>query len=135
VNCARGGLVNEADLRKAIDSGQVAGAAFDVFEEEPAKNSPLFGSEQVVATPHLGASTNEAQENVAVQVAEQMADFLNHGTVTNAVNIPSISAEDAAKLKPFLALAAQLGTLAGQLAGEGIPSVRIEYEGAVAALN
>jgi D-3-phosphoglycerate dehydrogenase len=90
VNCARGGLINERDLKKAIEAGHVAGAALDVFEEEPAINNPLFGLEQVVVTPHLGASTHEAQENVAVQVAEQIADFLNHGSVVNAVNAPAL---------------------------------------------
>jgi D-3-phosphoglycerate dehydrogenase len=86
VNCARGGLINEVDLKEALDSGHVAGVALDVFEKEPAKEHPLFGMEQVFATPHLGASTFEAQENVALQVAEQIAEFLNHGTVVNAVN-------------------------------------------------
>ncbi len=108
INCARGGLVVEKDLKEAIESGHVAGAAFDVFEEEPAKDNILFGMEQVVCTPHLGASTAEAQENVAIQVAEQMAEYLTVGTVTNALNMPSVSAEDAAKLKPYLELAAAL---------------------------
>lgn len=135
VNCARGGLVNEADLKAAIESGHVAGAAFDVFEVEPAKENSLFGLPQVVATPHLGASTNEAQENVAIQVAEQMSEYLTVGTVTNALNIPSVSAEDAKKLKPYITLATQLGSFAGQLTETGLKSVKIEYEGAVSALN
>jgi len=135
INCARGGLVNEVDLKAALDSGQVAGAAFDVFETEPAKESPLFGLDNFVATPHLGASTSEAQENVAVQVAEQMSEYLTVGTVTNAINIPSVSAEDAQKLKPYITLAGQLGSFAGQLAESGIKSVKIEYEGTVAGLN
>jgi D-3-phosphoglycerate dehydrogenase len=135
INCARGGLVNEADLKAALESGQVAGAAFDVFEEEPAKSNPLFGMENFVCTPHLGASTSEAQENVAVQVAEQMSEYLTLGTVTNAVNLPSISAEDAKKLKPYITLVGQLGSFAGQLTETGIKSVKIEYEGAVALLN
>jgi D-3-phosphoglycerate dehydrogenase / 2-oxoglutarate reductase len=113
----------------------VAGAAFDVFEVEPAKTNILFGMPQVICTPHLGASTNEAQENVAVQVAEQMADYLTSGAVTNALNIPSMSAEDAAKLKPYLTLADQLGSFAGQLTENGLKSVKIEYEGKAAALN
>jgi len=135
VNCARGGLVNEEDLKAALESGQVAGAAFDVFAEEPAKTNILFGNEKMVCTPHLGASTNEAQENVALQVAEQISDYLNNGTVTNAVNMPSVSAEDAAKLRPYLELADQLGGFAGQLTETGISAIKIEYEGHVAELN
>lgn len=135
INCARGGLIVEQDLKAALDSGQVAGAALDVFEEEPAKTNILFGNEKVIATPHLGASTSEAQENVAIQVAEQMSLFLSSGTVTNAVNIPSVSAEDAVKLRPYLTLAEQLGSFAGQLTTAGIKSVKIEYEGSVAKLN
>ncbi|MEI7669575.1 MAG: phosphoglycerate dehydrogenase, partial [Pseudomonadota bacterium] len=135
INCARGGLVNEADLKAAIDSGQVAGAGFDVFEEEPAKENILFGLENFICTPHLGASTSEAQENVAVQVAEQMSEYLTIGTITNAVNIPSVSAEDAQKLKPYILLARQLGSFAGQLAESGIKSVTIQYEGAVSGFN
>ena len=135
INCARGGLIVEADLKEALDSGHVAGAALDVFEVEPAKTNPLFGDERVVCTPHLGASTVEAQENVALQVAEQMADFLLQGAVSNAVNMPSVSAEDAPKLKPYMKLAEQLGSLAGQLV-QGSPSeIKIEYEGHVATLN
>lgn len=135
VNCARGGLIVESDLKDALESGHVAAAALDVFEEEPATDNPLFGMEQVVCTPHLGASTSEAQENVAIQVAEQMADYLNHGTVTNALNIPSVSAEDAAKLKPYLTLASQLGSFAGQITETGLNKVVIEYEGEVTDLN
>jgi len=135
VNCARGGLVSEPDLKEALTSGQVAGAAFDVFETEPATKNDLFGMEQFVCTPHLGASTSEAQENVAVQVAEQMSEFLTVGTVTNAVNMPSVSAEDAQKLKPYITLAGQLGSFAGQLAEAGIKAIKIEYEGTVAKMN
>src|SRR5512133_141432 len=101
INCARGGLVDEGALRKLLDSGHVAGAAFDVFTNEPATENPLFGHPNVVATPHLGASTSEAQENVALQVAEQMSDYLTRGAISNAVNFPSITAEEAPKLKPF----------------------------------
>ena len=115
INCARGGLVDEAALRAALECGHVAGAAFDVFVEEPATANPLFGHPNFVATPHLGASTNEAQENVALQVAEQMSDYLIRGAITNAVNFPSITAEEAPKLKPFIALAEGLGSFAGQL--------------------
>ena len=135
INCARGGLVVEADLKAALDSGHVAGAALDVFEEEPAKSNPLFGHPNLICTPHLGASTVEAQENVALQVAEQMADFLLTGTVTNAVNMPSVSAEDAPKLKPYMQLAEQLGSLAGQITGGTATDIQIEFEGIVASLN
>ena len=135
INCARGGLVVEADLKAAIESGHVAGAAFDVFEEEPATANPLFGMEQVVCTPHLGASTNEAQENVAIQVAEQMAEYLSVGTVTNALNMPSVSAEDAVRLKPYFDLASRLGGFAGQMVSGGLTKVLVEYEGEVTKLN
>ena len=135
VNCARGGLVDEAALRKLLDSGHVGGAAFDVFVEEPAKDNVLFGAENFIATPHLGASTNEAQENVALQVAEQMSDYLLTGTVTNALNSPSVTAEEAPRLKPFVALAEKLGTLAGQMLDFGIKAVDIAFEGEVSKLN
>ena len=135
INCARGGIVVEADLKAALDSGKVAGAALDVFEVEPATENPLFGHPNVVCTPHLGASTTEAQVNVAIQVAEQMSDFLINGAVTNALNMPSISAEDAPRLKPYMKLAEQLGSLAGQITNDAIKSVNIEYEGSVSELN
>jgi len=135
INCARGGLVVEADLKAALDSGQVAGAALDVFAVEPAKTSPLFGMEQVVCTPHLGASTYEAQENVALQVAEQMADYLLSGAVVNALNMPALSAEDAVKLKPYMQLAEFLGSYCGQLADASLKEIVLEYEGQVASLN
>ncbi|HLJ70772.1 MAG TPA: phosphoglycerate dehydrogenase [Roseiarcus sp.] len=135
VNCARGGLVDEKALRAALDSGHVAGAAFDTFVEEPATSNPLFGHPNVVATPHLGASTTEAQENVALQVAEQMSDYLMRGAIANAVNFPSITAEEAPKLKPFIALAERLGSFAGQLTDSPITKVTIVYEGAVASLK
>jgi D-3-phosphoglycerate dehydrogenase len=135
INCARGGLVDEAALRAALDSGHVAGAAFDVFIEEPATANPLFGHPNVVATPHLGAATSEAQENVALQVAEQMSDYLTRGAISNAVNFPSITAEEAPRLKPFIALAEGLGSFAGQLTEAPISKVTIAYEGAVASLK
>ncbi len=135
VNAARGGLVDEAALRAALESGHVAAAAFDVFTTEPAKDNVLFGAPNFVATPHLGASTLEAQENVALQVAEQIADFLETGAVTNALNMASMSAEEAPRLKPFLHLADRLGTVAGQIADDGLEAVDIEYEGEVAQLN
>lgn len=135
LNCARGGLVVEEDLRAAIDSGHVAGAALDVFAEEPARESPLFALEQVIATPHLGASTAEAQEKVAVEIAEQMADYLLTGAIANALNMPSLSAEDSARLGPYMTLAHQLGSFAGQLTQSGLEDVCVEYEGQVAELN
>src|SRR5271170_786833 len=135
INCARGGLIVEDDLKVALESGHVAGAALDVFKEEPATNNPLFALEQVICTPHLGASTTEAQENVALQVAEQMSDYLLTGAVTNALNSPSVSAEDAPKLKPYVALAEKLGAFAGQMVDAGLKSIEIAYEGDVAKLN
>jgi D-3-phosphoglycerate dehydrogenase / 2-oxoglutarate reductase len=135
VNAARGGLVDEVALRAGLESGHIAAAGFDVFVTEPAKENILFGAPNFVATPHLGASTNEAQENVALQVAEQMSDFLLSGAVTNALNMPSITAEEAPRLKPFSALIEKLGAFAGQLSDEGIEAVEIEYEGDVAHLN
>jgi D-3-phosphoglycerate dehydrogenase len=135
INCARGGLVDEKALRKLLDDGHVGGAGFDVFIEEPAKENVLFGAENFVATPHLGASTNEAQENVALQVAEQMSDYLLTGAVTNALNSPSVTAEEAPRLKPFIALAEKLGALAGQMVDFGIKAIDIAYEGEVAKLN
>lgn len=135
INCARGGLIDEKALKEALENGQVGGVALDVFEEEPAKENPLFGMENVICTPHLGASTAEAQENVALQVAEQMADFLMTGAVNNAINMPSISAEDAPRLRPYVALAEQLGMFAGQLTESAIEGVEIEYVGEVSELN
>ena len=135
VNCARGGLVDEDALKTALESGHVKAAALDVFAEEPAKAHPLFGTKGFVATPHLGASTIEAQDNVAFQVAEQMADYLNTGAVTNALNMPSISAEEAPRLKPFAELTEKLGEFIGQVSTEGFDAVEIEYEGEVCELN
>ena len=135
INCARGGLVDEAALKDYLDSGHVAGAALDVFESEPATTSPLFGTPGFISTPHLGASTSEAQVNVAIQVAEQMSDFLLLGGVVNAINMPSLSAEEAPRLRPYMALAEKLGRLIGQVLGENVRSVSVEVEGAAAELN
>jgi D-3-phosphoglycerate dehydrogenase len=135
INCARGGLVVEEDLKAAIESGQVAGAALDVFADEPARDNPLFAMDEVVATPHLGAATTEAQDKVAAQVAEQMADYLLTGAIANAVNMPALSAEEAERLGPYMRLAELLGSFAGQLTQTGLKGACIEYEGEAAALN
>jgi D-3-phosphoglycerate dehydrogenase len=135
VNCARGGLVDEAALAQHLKSGRVGAAAFDVFAEEPAKDNVLFGCPNFTATPHLGAATTEAQENVALQVAEQIADYVLSGAVTNALNTASITAEEAPKLKPFVALCEKLGAFAGQIVDDGLEAIEIEYEGEVTNLN
>jgi D-3-phosphoglycerate dehydrogenase len=135
INCARGGLIDEAALKVALDSGHLAGAAMDVFIEEPAKSNILFGNEKVVATPHLGASTEEAQENVALQVAEQIADYLLTGAIINALNMPSINAQEATLVRPWIALAERLGAFAGQLTETSLRAVEILYEGTAASLN
>jgi D-3-phosphoglycerate dehydrogenase len=135
INCARGGLVDEKALADAILSGHVAGAAADVFEIEPARDNVLFGLPNVICTPHVGAATSEAQENVAVQIAEQMSDYLLNGAISNAVNFPNISAEEAPRLKPFVKLAEQLGLFAGQVTENRITFIKIEYIGEVADMN
>jgi D-3-phosphoglycerate dehydrogenase len=135
VNCARGGLVVEKDLVEALKSGKVAGAGIDVFEKEPATENALFDLPNTVCTPHLGASTTEAQENVALQVAEQMSDYLVKGAVTNAINMPSITAEEAPRLKPFVKLAEVLGAFVGQVTEEPIQEVEILFDGSTAAMN
>lgn len=135
INCARGGLIIEEDLKLALELGKVAGAALDVFSNEPAHKNILFGNEKVLATPHLGASTNEAQVNVAIQIAEQMSDYLLNGAVVNALNMPSVSAEDAPKLAPYMKLAEQLGSFAGQVTESAIKKVSIDYCGHVSGLN
>lgn len=135
INCARGGLIVEQDLKDALDSGHVAGAALDVFEIEPAESNVLFNHPNVICTPHLGASTTEAQVNVAIQVAEQISDYLLNGAVINAINMPSISAEDAPKLKPYLGLASAIGRLGGQITLSPITKIEINYIGAVSNLN
>ena len=135
INCARGGLVDEKALKAALDSGHLAGAALDVFEEEPATSNILFGSDKLVATPHLGASTAEAQEKVALQIAEQISDYLLTGAIANALNMPSINAEESAKVRPWIALAEKLGLFCGQLIDTSVTQVEILYEGGAGALN
>ncbi|MCB1312284.1 MAG: phosphoglycerate dehydrogenase [Sedimentitalea sp.] len=135
INCARGGLVDEAALAELLKSGHVAGAAFDVFAVEPATENPLFGLPNVVCTPHLGAATTEAQENVALQVAEQMSDYLLTGAVTNAINMPSVTAEEAKVMGPWVKLAGHLGAFIGQMTDEPIKAINILYDGSVARMN
>jgi D-3-phosphoglycerate dehydrogenase len=135
INCARGGLVDEAALAEALKSGHVAGAAFDVFAVEPATDSPLFNLPNVVVTPHLGAATTEAQENVALQVAEQMSDYLLTGAVTNALNMPSVTAEEAKIMGPWIKLSGHLGNFTGQMTDEPIQAINILFDGAVSEMN
>ncbi len=135
INCARGGLVDEQALADLLTSGHVAGAAFDVFAEEPANENPLFNLPNVVCTPHLGAATTEAQENVALQVAEQMADFLLTGAVTNALNMPSVTAEEAKVMGPWVRLSGHLGSFIGQMTEEPIKAINILYDGVVSEMN
>jgi D-3-phosphoglycerate dehydrogenase len=135
INCARGGLVDEEALADLLKSGHVAGAAFDVFSKEPATENPLFGLPNVVCTPHLGAATTEAQENVALQVAEQMSDYLLTGAVTNALNMPSVTAEEAKVMGPWVKLAGHLGAFIGQMTDEPIKAINILYDGTVAEMN
>lgn len=135
INCARGGLIDEAALAEALQSGQVAGAALDVFEVEPATENPLFNLPNVVVTPHLGASTSEAQENVALQVAEQMSDYLLTGAVTNALNMPNVTAEEAIVMGPWVKLASHLGAFIGQMTDEPIKAINILYDGRVSEMN
>lgn len=129
INCARGGIVDEADLNEALRSGKVAGAALDVFENEPPGVCPLFEIDRVICTPHLGASTLEAQTNVAVQVAEQIIAYLKHGTIINAVNVPAVSGDLLEKIGPLLTLADRMGCLLAQLSAGPVKEVVIEYAG------
>lgn len=135
INCARGGIVNEADLYDSLKSGKVAGAALDVFEKEPPVDNPLLSLNNVICTPHLGAATEEAQENVAVAVAEQVVDYLVNGVIRNAVNFPSVPAEQVSKLKPYLTLAERLGGFASQVFEGGVTEITIEYRGESSELN
>jgi D-3-phosphoglycerate dehydrogenase len=129
INCARGGIVNEKDLADALKSGKMAGAALDVFETEPPGSSPLFEFNNLICTPHLGASTAEAQTNVAIAVAEQIINYLQSGTITNAVNVPSVTGELLAKLQPYLTLAERMGCLQAQLARGAVRAITVRYSG------
>ncbi|MEP2781845.1 MAG: phosphoglycerate dehydrogenase [Pseudoruegeria sp.] len=135
INCARGGLVDEVALADLLKSGHVAGAAFDVFAEEPAKENALFNLPNVVCTPHLGAATTEAQENVALQVADQMSNYLLTGAVENALNMPSVTAEEAKIMGPWIKLADHLGAFGGQMTDEPIKAINILYDGVAAEMN
>jgi D-3-phosphoglycerate dehydrogenase / 2-oxoglutarate reductase len=135
INCARGGIINEQDLYDALKDGKVAGAALDVFEKEPPENNPILAIDSVIATPHLGASTKEAQENVAVAVAEQVVDYLIHGTIRNAINFPSIPSDQIPRLQPYINLAEKLGGFASQMFEGGVTEMTIEYQGDAAAID
>jgi D-3-phosphoglycerate dehydrogenase len=135
INCARGGIINEKDLYDALAEGKVAGAALDVFEKEPPGNNPLLTLESLIATPHLGAASREAQENVAVAVAEQVVDCLVHGTIRNAVNFPSIPADQVSRLQPYINLAEKLGGFASQIFEGGVTEITLEYQGDAAQIN
>jgi D-3-phosphoglycerate dehydrogenase len=135
INCARGGIINEKDLYDALIDGKVAGAALDVFEEEPPKNNPLLALNNVICTPHLGASTKEAQENVAIAVAEQVVDYLFNNTIRNAVNFPSIPSDQVPKLQPYINLSEKLGLFAAQIFEGGVTEMTIEYRGEASEIN
>lgn len=135
INCARGGLIDEIALSELMLSGHIAGAALDVFAEEPATKNPLFNLSNLVCTPHLGAATKEAQENVALQIAQQMSDYLLTGAVSNALNMPSVTAKEAKVMGPWLKLAGHLGSFIGQMTDEPVVAVNILYDGSVSAMN
>lgn len=135
INCARGGIINEKDLYDAVIDGKVAGAALDVFEKEPPENNPLLTLDNVIATPHLGASTKEAQENVAIAVAEQVVDYLIHNTIRNAVNFPPIPPDQLTRLQPYITLAEKLGGFAAQIFEGGVTEISIEYRGEASEIN
>jgi D-3-phosphoglycerate dehydrogenase / 2-oxoglutarate reductase len=135
VNCARGGIVNEKDLYDALQAGKVAGAALDVFDEEPTKNLELLSHPNVICTPHLGASTDEAQRNVAIAIAEQIVDYLTKGEIRNAVNFPSVTAEVLSHIQPYLTLSEKLGRFVAQLVKGGIKEVLVEYSGEILDYN
>ncbi len=135
INCARGGIVSEQDIYEALKSGKVASAAFDVFEKEPPDNHPLLTLDNFIATPHLGASTREAQENVATAIAEQIVDYLVAGTVRNAVNVPSVPSDQLPALSPYINLAEKMGSFISQLSEGGLTQIAVEYIGEVSNLK
>jgi D-3-phosphoglycerate dehydrogenase len=135
INCARGGIINEKDLYDALLEGKVAGAALDVFEKEPPENNPLLSLDSVVSTPHLGAATKEAQENVAITIAEQIADYLVQGTIRNAVNFPSIPADQVARLQPYINLSEKLGLFSAQIFEGGVTEITIEFRGEASEID
>jgi D-3-phosphoglycerate dehydrogenase len=135
INCARGGIVNEKDLHAAIKQGRVAGAALDVFEKEPPGDNPLLSLEEVISTPHLGASTRQAQAKVAEAIAKQVRDYLEKEIIRNAVNVPSVSTEILEQVKPYLILAEKMGSFQAQIASSGIREVIVEYSGEVVNYN
>jgi len=132
VNCARGELINEGDLVEALKSGHVAAAALDVFTEEPLKNSPLTGLENVILTPHIGGATFEAQEAVGVQIAQQVREYLKHGVIQNAVNVPSVSAEEYAEMQPYIVLAERMGAFLAQISAGSLEEISLRYSGHIA---
>jgi D-3-phosphoglycerate dehydrogenase / 2-oxoglutarate reductase len=135
INCARGELINEAELLPALESGQVAGAGLDVFETEPPRDLKLLTHPNVIATPHIAGSTEEAQEIVGIRIAEQVRDYLLEGVARNAVNLPSVSSEEYKKLEPYLRLGEKLGAFVAEIAGERLEEVRLSYDGGLAELN
>src|SRR4030043_960663 len=135
INCARGGIINEKDLYDALIEGKVAGAALDVFEKEPPEDNPLLTLDNVISTPHLGAATKEAQENVAIAIAEQIADYLVQGTIRNAVNFPSIPADQVARLQPYINLSEKLGLFSAQIFEGGVTEITIEYRGEASEID
>ena len=135
INAARGGLINEQDLYNSLKNNIIAGAALDVFENEPLKKSPLYELENIILTPHLGASTKEAQDNASIQIAEQISSFLKNGSINNSVNMPPISDHESKMLKPYIDLSTKLGSFAGQLTENAVKAITIEYEGTAAVIN
>ncbi len=132
VNCARGELVDEAALAAAVQQGQVAGAALDVFAEEPLKNSPLTALDNVILTPHIAGSTHEAQEAVGYQIAQQVKEYLKHGVIQNAVNVPSVSHDEYLELQPYIVLAERLGSFLAQVSEGALEEISLRYSGHIA---